>query len=197
MLDEIQSGLGRTGKYFAYQHYGVTPDIVTVAKPLAAGLPLGALLTSERVASGMHPGMHGTTFGGGPLACAVAIEFLRQLDELLGHVGKVGKYFVSQLQELKASHDAINEVRGMGLMLAIDLKSAEVAKAVVGDLLDKGILINRTHDTVLRFLPPYIVEKKHVDSVITALDSALKAGKTLTTKDTKVHKGFTQHRKEH
>src|SRR5213082_4119284 len=101
ILDEIQCGLGRTGRYFAYQHYGVTPDIVTVAKPLAAGLPLGALLTTDRVASGMQPGMHGTTFGGGPLACAVAIEFLRQLDELLGHVGKVGKYFVSQLDRLK------------------------------------------------------------------------------------------------
>ena len=84
LLDEIQCGLGRTGKYFAYQQYGITPDIVTVAKPLAAGLPLGALLTTHRVASGMHPGMHGTTFGGGPLACAVAIEFLRQLDGLLG-----------------------------------------------------------------------------------------------------------------
>ena len=97
LIDEIQSGLGRTGKYFAYQHYGVTPDIVTVAKPLAAGLPLGALLTTDRVASGMQPGMHGTTFGGGPLACAVAIEFLRQLDGLLGHMAKLGKYFLSEL----------------------------------------------------------------------------------------------------
>src|SRR5262249_15508467 len=86
LLDEIQSGLGRTGKYFAYQHYGIKPDIVTVAKPLAGGLPLGALLTTDRAASGMHPGLHGTTFGGGPLACAVAIEFLNQQDGLLGHV---------------------------------------------------------------------------------------------------------------
>ena len=84
ILDEIQCGLGRTGKYFAYQHYGIQPDIVTVAKPLAAGLPLGAMLTTDRVASGMHPGMHGTTFGGGPLACAVAIEFLRALDGCSG-----------------------------------------------------------------------------------------------------------------
>jgi len=124
------------------------------------------------------------------------------LDGLLAQVGKVGKYFVSQLQQLKASHDAINEVRGMGLMLAIDLKSAEVAKAVVANLLDKGILINRTHDTVLRFLPPYIVEKKHVDSVIAALDSALKGGKAFTTQGAKVHAVSmknrpTQHRKEH
>ncbi len=173
LVDEIQSGLGRTGKYFAYQHYGITPDIVTVAKPLAAGLPLGALLTNNRVATGMHPGMHGTTFGGGPLACAVAIEFLRQLDGLLGHVSKLGKYFLARLQELQAKHPAVKAVRGMGLMLAIDIDSADSAKAIVGQLLQQGILINRTHDTVLRFLPPYIIEKEHVDAVIRALDRAL------------------------
>ena len=173
LVDEIQSGLGRTGKYFAYQHYGITPDIVTVAKPLAAGLPLGALLTTDRVATGMHPGMHGTTFGGGPLACAVAIEFLRQLDGLLGHVTKLGKYFLAQLQELQSKHASVTAVRGMGLMLAIDIDSADTAKAIVGQLLQQGILINRTHDTVLRFLPPYIIEKKHVDQVIRALDRAL------------------------
>ncbi len=172
LLDEIQSGLGRTGKYFAYQHYGVKPDIVTIAKPLAAGLPLGALLTTDRVASGMHPGLHGTTFGGGPLACAVAIEFLRQLDGLLGHVSKLGAYFLAQLQKLQARHSSVKAVRGMGLMLAIDLDSSDTAKAVVTQLLAKGILINRTHDTVLRFLPPYIIEKKHVDEVIHALDRA-------------------------
>ncbi len=173
LVDEIQSGLGRTGKYFAYQHYGITPDIVTVAKPLAAGLPLGALLTTNRVATGMHPGMHGTTFGGGPLACAVAIEFLRQLDGLLGHVSKLGKYFLAQLQELQAKHTAVKAARGMGLMLAIDIDAGDTAKAIVGQLLEQGILINRTHDTVLRFLPPYIIEKKHVDEVIRALDRAL------------------------
>jgi len=175
LVDEIQSGLGRTGKYFAYQHYGITPDIVTVAKPLAAGLPLGALLTTNRVATGMHPGMHGTTFGGGPLACAVAIEFLRQLDGLLGHVSKLGKYFLAQLQELQAKHTAVKAARGMGLMLAIDIDSGDTAKAIVGQLLEQGILINRTHDTVLRFLPPYIIEKKHVDEVIRALDRALRS----------------------
>jgi acetylornithine/N-succinyldiaminopimelate aminotransferase len=173
LVDEIQSGLGRTGKYFAYQHYGITPDIVTVAKPLAAGLPLGALLTTNRVATGMHPGMHGTTFGGGPLACAVAIEFLRQLDGLLGHVSKLGKYFLAQLQELQAKHPAVKAARGLGLMLALDIDSGDTAKAIVGQLLERGILINRTHDTVLRFLPPYIIEKKHVDEVVRALDRAL------------------------
>ena len=173
ILDEIQCGLGRTGSYFAYQHYGVKPDIVTIAKPLAAGLPLGAILTTNRVASSMHPGMHGTTFGGGPLACAVAIEFLRALDELLDHVREMGCYFQGQLAALKSKHECIRDIRGMGLMLAMELDSAETAKAVVSTLLAKRILINRTHETVLRFLPPYIIQEKHVDEVIQALDSAL------------------------
>ncbi len=149
------------------------PDIVTIAKPLAAGLPLGAILTTNRVASSMHPGMHGTTFGGGPLACAVAIEFLRALDELLDHVREMGCYFQGQLAALKSKHDCIRDIRGMGLMLAMELDSAETAKAVVSTLLAKRILINRTHETVLRFLPPYIIQEKHVDEVIQALDSAL------------------------
>ena len=173
ILDEIQCGLGRTGRYFAYQHYGVQPDVVTIAKPLAAGLPLGAILTTNRVASSMHPGMHGTTFGGGPLACAVAIEFLRVLEELLDHVREIGSYFQGQLAALKVRHDCIREVRGMGLMVAVELDSADMAKTVVSTLLAKRILINRTHETVLRFLPPYIIQEKHVDEVIRALDSAL------------------------
>lgn len=175
IIDEIQSGLGRTGKYFAYQHYGIKPDIVTVAKPLAAGLPLGAILTTNRVASGMHPGLHGTTFGGGPLACAVAIEFLRTVDGLKGHIDQVAKYFRQRLEELRSKHSSIREVRGIGLMLGIEIDSAETAKAVLQQLLDDGILINRTHEKVLRFLPPYIIQTKHVDQVIHALDAALAA----------------------
>ena len=104
------------------------PDIVTIAKPLAAGLPLGALLTTDSVAAAMHPGLHGTTFGGGPLACAVAIEFLKQLDKLAGHVSKLGGYFLEELKELQAKHGAIKAVRGMGMMLAIDLDSSDLAK---------------------------------------------------------------------
>jgi acetylornithine/N-succinyldiaminopimelate aminotransferase len=173
VLDEIQSGLGRTGRHFAYQHYGVKPDVVTVAKPLASGLPLGAILTTERVARCMHPGLHGTTFGGGPLACAVAIEFLRNERQLLSHVRSLGKYFHAELTALKAKHSSIQEVRGLGLMQAVELDSQELAKAVVGQLLQEGIIINRTHDTVLRFLPPYVIQKKHVDQVISALNTAL------------------------
>ena len=178
LIDEIQSGLGRTGRYFAYQHYGIKPDIVTVAKPLAAGLPLGAILTTNLAASGMHPGMHGTTFGGGPLACAVAIEFLRILYGMMGHIRELGDYFHAELETLKSKHASIREVRGMGLMLGAELDSAETAKAVVTQLLYRGILINRTHETVLRFLPPYIIEKKHVDQVIRELDLALGANST-------------------
>jgi acetylornithine/N-succinyldiaminopimelate aminotransferase len=173
LLDEIQSGLGRTGKYFAYQHYGITPDIVTIAKPLAAGLPLGALLTNDRVASAMQPGLHGTTFGGGPLACAVAIEFLRQLQSLLSRVRTTGKYFLRKLQEVQKHHSSVKAVRGIGLMLAMELDSADTAKAMVSELLVQGILINRTHDTVLRFLPPYIIQAKHIDQLAKALDHAL------------------------
>jgi acetylornithine aminotransferase/acetylornithine/N-succinyldiaminopimelate aminotransferase len=175
ILDEIQCGLGRTGRHFAYQHYGIQPDIVTVAKPLAAGLPLGAILTTNRVASAMHPGLHGTTFGGGPLACAVAIEFLKQMDGLLPHVSKIGAYFLGQLEALKAQYSCVKEVRGLGVMLGMDLDSADVAKAVAAQMFRKKILINRTHDTVLRFLPPYIIEKKHIDLLIETLDGALKS----------------------
>jgi acetylornithine aminotransferase/acetylornithine/N-succinyldiaminopimelate aminotransferase len=173
LLDEIQCGLGRTGRHFAYQHYGVLPDVVTVAKPLASGLPLGAILTTERVANCMHPGMHGTTFGGGPLACAVAIEFLREEKKLLKHVRVLGKYFQAALDALDKKHKAIQDVRGAGLMLAVELDSAELAKAVTRQLLREGIIINRTHETVLRFLPPYVIQKKHVDQLVQALDAAL------------------------
>ena len=173
LLDEIQCGLGRTGKHFAYQHYPVKPDVVTVAKPLAAGLPLGAILTTDRVAACIHPGMHGTTFGGGPLACAVAIEFLRNEQQLLKRVGSLGNYFHAALTGLDKKHATIQDVRGAGLMQAIELASPDLAKAISRNLLEQGIIINRTHDTVLRFLPPYIVQKKHIDQVVGALDQAL------------------------
>jgi acetylornithine/N-succinyldiaminopimelate aminotransferase len=173
ILDEIQCGLGRTGRYFAYQHYGVQPDIVTVAKPLAAGLPLGAILTTNRVSSAISPGLHGTTFGGGPLACAVAIEFLRQMNKLLDHIKRSGDYFHAQLQWLAEKHSGVREIRGLGLMLAMELDSEDRAKAVVRQLLEQGIIINRTHGTVLRFLPPYIVSNQDIDQVIRALDAAL------------------------
>jgi acetylornithine aminotransferase/acetylornithine/N-succinyldiaminopimelate aminotransferase len=177
IVDEIQSGLGRTGKYFAHQNYGVKPDIVTIAKPLAGGLPLGAILVSNEVSAAFHPGMHGTTFGGGPLACAVAVTVLEVLERerMLEHVVEIGNYFQQQLNALKAKHAAIVNVRGMGLMVAAELNSADLAKAAVREMLEKGIIINRTHDTVLRFLPPFVIGKEHVDQVVSALDEILSA----------------------
>ncbi len=175
IADEIQSGLGRTGKFCAYQHYGIQPDITTLAKPLAGGLPLGAMLATEEVAGAMEPGLHGTTFGGGPLACAVAIAVLATIDHdhLLAHVTEVGGYFKEQLTQLVAKHEAAVEARGMGLMLALELESADLAKQVAEAMLQRKIIINRTSDTVLRFLPPYILQKSEVDHAIEALDAAL------------------------
>ncbi|HXE76504.1 MAG TPA: aspartate aminotransferase family protein [Candidatus Xenobia bacterium] len=171
IADEIQCGLGRTGRWFAFQAYGVQPDIVTVAKPLAAGLPLGAILASERVARAFHPGMHGTTFGGGPLACAVGLAFLETIERerLLVNVRRMGNYFRSRLGELQHRYDFIRTVRGMGLMLAMDL--AFPGNDVVKQALSRGVVINCTHNTVLRFLPPYILDRHHVDKVISVLNS--------------------------
>ncbi|HZP06578.1 MAG TPA: aspartate aminotransferase family protein [Terracidiphilus sp.] len=175
IVDEIQAGMGRTGKWFAYQHYGIQPDITTLAKPLAGGLPLGAVLCTEEVARVMHAGMHGTTFGGGPLACAVAVAVIDTIEKeaLLAHATEIGGYFQQQLRALAQRHEAIVDVRGKGLMLAAELDSAELAKSVVAEMLKRHILINCTSDTVLRFLPPFILERGHVDTAIAALDSIL------------------------
>jgi acetylornithine aminotransferase/acetylornithine/N-succinyldiaminopimelate aminotransferase len=172
VVDEIQAGMGRTGKWCAYQHYGIRPDITTLAKPLAGGIPLGAVLCTEEVARAIHPGMHGTTFGGGPLACAVAIAVIDTMvrDGLLEHITEVGDYFQDQLRQLASKHDAIVDVRGKGLMLAAELDSADLAKLTVQEMLQRKILINCTSDNVLRFLPPFILEKQHVDQAIAALD---------------------------
>ena len=175
IADEIQSGLGRTGRWFAYQHFGIQPDLVTVAKPLAGGLPLGALLATEKVSECMHPGMHGTTFGGGPLACAVAVQLLHTLErqKFPKHIDKTGAYMLRRLEELQKKYDAIRQVRGLGLMLGLELESADLAKAVFKQMLDRGIILNRTDETVIRFLPPFIIQKKHVDEVIDQLDQTL------------------------
>jgi acetylornithine aminotransferase/acetylornithine/N-succinyldiaminopimelate aminotransferase len=175
VVDEIQAGMGRTGKWCGYQHYGVHPDITTLAKPIAGGIPLGAMLCTEEVARAIHPGMHGTTFGGGPLACAVAIAVIDTIERegLLEHVTVVGDYFQAELQSLAKKHEAIVDVRGKGLMLAAELDSADLAKLTVQEMLKRKILINCTSDTVLRFLPPYILQKEHVDQAITALDEIL------------------------
>jgi acetylornithine/N-succinyldiaminopimelate aminotransferase len=175
IADEIQSGMGRTGKWCAYQHYGIQPDVTTLAKPLAGGIPLGALLSTEEAAQAIHAGMHGTTFGGGLLACAVALAVIDTIEHghLLKHVTEIGTYFHERLDHLAKQHAAVVDVRGLGLMLAIELDSADLAKTVLGEMMKRHILINRTSETVLRFLPPYILEKEHVDQGIAALDEIL------------------------
>ncbi|MEA2543135.1 MAG: acetylornithine/N-succinyldiaminopimelate aminotransferase [Acidobacteriaceae bacterium] len=175
IADEIQSGLGRTGKWFAYQQFGIRPDITTLAKPLAGGLPLGAMLCTEEASRAIHPGLHGTTFGGGPLACAVAIAVIDAIEQqgLLSNIRETGAYFKGQLHDLAAKHESIVDVRGMGLMLAMEMNSADLAKKIVAKMLERRILINRTSETVLRFLPPFIMGKEHVDLAVSALNEIL------------------------
>jgi acetylornithine/N-succinyldiaminopimelate aminotransferase len=175
LLDEIQSGMGRTGQWCAYQHFNIQPDITTLAKPLAGGVPIGAMLATEEAARAFVPGMHGTTFGGNPLACAVAIAVIDTIkqDGLLAHVTDVGGYFIDELNGLKTSHPAILTVRGAGLMIGLELHSADDAKLVHETMMARGFLLNRTHDTVLRFLPPYVLTREHVDIAIRTLDEIL------------------------
>ncbi|MGB8480804.1 MAG: aspartate aminotransferase family protein [Acidobacteriaceae bacterium] len=175
LADEIQSGLGRTGEWCAYQHYGILPDVTTLAKPLGGGIPIGAMLCTEEAARALSPGMHGTTFGGGPLACAVAIAVIDTMrrDNLLDHIRTMGKYFLEQLHSLAKRHSAVVEIRGKGLMLGMELANADLAKYVVAQMMERHIVINRTSETVLRFLPPFIVQPEHIDQAVQALDEIL------------------------
>ena len=169
VADEIQCGVGRPGTYFAYQRAQpvILPDVMAAAKPLACGLPLGVIVANERAAAAIKPGMHGSTFGGGALACRVAIEFLDVLEELLPSIQRVGGYFHVVLNDLARKHAFVKEVRGFGLMLGMEL--AVPGKQLVLDAMAEGLLINCTHDTVLRFLPPYIATEKDVDQVVKVL----------------------------
>src|SRR6266481_2590667 len=162
IADEIQCGLGRTGRYFGYQKFSSKPDIVLIAKPLAAGLPLGAILTTEDVASRVSPGMHGTTFGGGPLACAVALEFLNIVEDekLLENIRLRGAELHEGLTKLAAKFGFLREIRGEGLMIGVEL-SIEGAP-FVSEAMRRGLLINCTHDFTLRLLPPFIITRAQV-----------------------------------
>jgi predicted acetylornithine/succinylornithine family transaminase len=174
IFDEIQCGLGRTGTMFAFQSFGVTPDIVAIAKPIAAGLPLGAFLAKEEFASAISPGQHGTTFGGGPLACRVALEFLAIVEDerLLENVNKVGAYLQHELKTIVEKSAAAKEVRGRGFIQGINLEIP--ARPIVDAALAEGVLFNSTHDTVVRFLPPFLLEEKHVDKGIRVLKKLLR-----------------------
>ena len=173
IFDEIQCGLGRTGTIFAFQSFGVTPDIVAIAKPIAAGLPLGAFIAKEEFATAISPGQHGTTFGGGPLACRIALEFLSIVEEeqLLENVNKVGAYLQDKLKELVSKRNAAIGVRGRGFIQGIQLEIP--ARPIVDEGLAEGVLFNSTHDTVVRFLPPFLMEEKHVDKGIRVLKKLL------------------------
>jgi len=174
IFDEIQCGLGRTGQYFAYQlgEPPVLPDVVTVAKPLACGLPLGAIIVSAKAAAALTTGMHGSTFGGGPLACRVALEFLDVLAELLPSIHQIGGGFRMQLAELARHFGFIKEIRGYGLMIGIELDLP--GKPIVEEALAEGLLINCTAEKVLRFLPPYIITDAEVDRAIKILAKLFK-----------------------
>jgi acetylornithine/N-succinyldiaminopimelate aminotransferase len=177
VFDEIQCGVGRPGTYFAYQLLDpvVLPDIMIAAKPMACGIPLGVITANEKSASTIKPGMHGTTYGGGPLACRVALEFFDILDELLPSINAVGSYFRMKLTDLMQQFPFIKEVRGQGLMIGVELTFP--CKQLVLDGIKKGLLFNCTHDTVLRFLPPYIVTERDIDRAILMLTKIFKKAK--------------------
>jgi acetylornithine/N-succinyldiaminopimelate aminotransferase len=181
IFDEIQCGLGRTGTMFAFQSFGVTPDIVAIAKPIAAGLPLGAFIAKEEFANAISPGQHGTTFGGGPLACRVALEFLAIVEEekLLDNVNKVGAYLQQELKAIAEKSSVAKEVRGRGFIQGINLEIP--ARPIVDEALAEGVLFNSTHDTVVRFLPPFLLEEKHVDKGIRVLKKLLKKKRTVAS----------------
>jgi len=174
-FDEIQCGVGRTGRYYGYQLVDppVMPDIMTAAKPIACGIPLGIIAANERAAKSIRPGMHGSTFGGNALAARVSLEFFDILDELLPHITKVGEYFRAQLEDLGKRFSFIKEVRGYGLMVGVELTIP--GKDIVNRSMQGGLLLNCTHDTVLRFLPPYIITEQHVDEATGILTRAMSA----------------------
>ncbi len=176
VFDEIQCGVGRSGFYFAYQQFTpeILPDIMVTAKPLGVGLPLGVVVANEKAAAAIKSGMHGTTFGGGPLACHVALETMDVLSDLLPVIRQRSDYFKAQLNELCAKFEFVREVRVRGLMIGIELKMP--GKQFVTDALAEGLLINCTHDTVLRFLPPFIISEKEIDLAIRMLRKLFKKG---------------------
>ncbi|MFA6468955.1 MAG: acetylornithine/succinylornithine family transaminase [Bacteroidota bacterium] len=175
VADEIQSGIGRTGKLFGFQHFGFAPDIVTIAKPIGGGLPLGAILGSNKVAEVWSYGVHGTTFGGNPVACAAGIATIDIImnAEFLNRVNENGSYFRSKVEALQSRFPVIKEIRAYGYMIGIDLTIDSAP--IVDSILQKGILVNSTANTVIRILPPLIAGKHEFDILLTVLEEALSA----------------------
>jgi len=174
IIDEVQTGMGRTGKLFCYQHYGITPDIMTLAKALGGGLPIGAMVVKKEIADTLGAGTHASTFGGGPVICKAALAVLRAIQEekLLANAQKMSEYLFEKLNALKNKYSIIKEVRGMGLMFGVELNIE--GKMIVEKCIEKGLLINSTHDKVLRLMPALGITKKEIDKAIDILDSVLK-----------------------
>jgi acetylornithine/N-succinyldiaminopimelate aminotransferase len=169
----VQCGIGRTGKWFGYQHFDVVPDIMTMAKTLGGGVAIGAMMARKEVTDVFKPGKHASTFGGNALACAAAIATIEAIEEegLLQNAVELGQYAKDKLEQLKDKYFIIDHVRGLGLMIGVQLKSA--GTDIVNKCLDKGLRINCTHETVIRFMPPMIVTKDQIDKAIEIFDSVL------------------------
>jgi len=173
ILDEVQTGIGRTGKWFAYQHYDIVPDIITMAKALGGGMSIGAMMAGNEIAASLVPGKHASTFGGNAIACAAAIAVVEAIEEegLLENASLLGEYTKDRLNKLKERHSIIDHVRGIGLMIGIQLTGP--GKEIVDKCLAKGLRINCTNDTVLRFMPPMIATQDHINKAVSILDSVL------------------------
>jgi len=176
ILDEVQVGMGRTGSFFAYEDYGVRPDIMTLAKALGNGFPVGAMLTRDRIASAFTPGSHASTFGGNPLAMAAALASGETIlsDGILENCKKMGAYFLKRLEELRSRHSVIREVRGKGLIIGLELATG--GDEIVRKCMDKGVLINCIGGSILRFVPPLIITESDVDRAIDVLDGVMEGG---------------------
>lgn len=173
IFDEIQAGLGRTGQFLSFEHHGVEPDVYTLAKGLAGGVPIGAFLAKEWC-SVLTAGDHGSTFGGGPLACAAGVATIKTIfaENLAGHSAEIGAYFLDQLRALQAKHDVIEEIRGLGLMIAFDLKTESAAR-IVSEALKRGLILNPTGPKTVRMVPPLIIGKGEADEALATIDSLL------------------------
>ena len=173
ILDEVQTGIGRTGKWFGYQHFDVVPDIITMAKALGGGVAIGAMMAKDQIAASLVPGKHASTFGGNCLACAAGVAVIEAIEEdnLLENAVELGQYTKGKLLELKQKHSVIDSVRGIGLMIGVQLTGP--GADIVAQCLANGLRINCTSDTVLRFMPPMIAAKSHIDKAIEILDTVL------------------------
>ncbi len=178
IFDEIQTGMGRTGKLFAYEHFGIEPDIMTLAKALGNGLPIGAMLSKEYISGAFGPGSHATTFGGTPIVTAAALEVVKILTEekIIEHCREIGAYFKERLLWLKERHDLIEDVRGLGLLLGMKLKIK--GESIVTACMERGFLVNCIQDDILRFVPPLIIQKDEIDRLTECLDKILKDTRT-------------------